>query len=145
MRGVSRGRWLGTRGDRDARTRPRDGGCGSPVVCTSGPDPARGARPAGGGKPAAYLPGARHAEPQMPSARPKRSAVLPGAEPLCTPSGQFTEPCVARPAGRFINRPVYYADSRLFDLASIFAKRAGNLPAVLRAANSVCSATLNPT
>ena len=64
MRGVSRGRWLGTRGDRDARTRPRDGGCGSPVVCTSGPDPARGARPAGGGKPAAYLPGARHAEPR---------------------------------------------------------------------------------
>ncbi len=98
MRGVSRGRWLGTRGDRDARTRPRDGGCGSPVVCTSGPDPTRGARPAGGGKPAAYLPGARHAEPQMPSARPKRSAVLPGAEPLCTPSGQFTEPCVARPS-----------------------------------------------
>ena len=39
MCGVSRGRWLGTRGDRDARTRPRGGGCGSPGVCTSGPVP----------------------------------------------------------------------------------------------------------
>lgn len=36
--------------------------------------------------------------PQMPSARPKRSALLPGAEPLCTPSGQLPEPCVARPS-----------------------------------------------
>ena len=61
MRGVSRGRWLGTRGDRDARTRPRGGGCGSPGVCTSGPDPARGARPAGGGDTTAHLSGARPA------------------------------------------------------------------------------------
>ena len=61
MRGVSRGRWLGTRGDRDARTRPRGGGCGSPGVCTSGPDPARGARPAGGGDTAAHLSRARPA------------------------------------------------------------------------------------
>ena len=35
------------------------------------------------------------------------------------------------PAGRFINRPVYYADSRITDLTPIFAKRAGDLPAVL--------------
>ena len=49
------------------------------------------------------------------------------------------------PAGRFINGPVYYDDSRISDLTPAFAKRAGNLPAVLRAANSVCSATLNPT
>lgn len=49
------------------------------------------------------------------------------------------------PAGRFINGPVYYDDSRISVLTSAFAKRAGNLPAVLRVANSVCSATLNPT
>ena len=48
-------------------------------------------------------------------------------------------------AGRFINGPVYYADSRITDLTPTFAKRTGDLPAVLRAANSVCSATLNPT
>ena len=48
-------------------------------------------------------------------------------------------------AGRFINGPVYYADSRITDLTPTFAKRAGDLPAVLRAANSVCSATPNPT
>ena len=35
------------------------------------------------------------------------------------------------PAGRFKNRPVYYADSRITDLTPIFAKRAGDLPAVL--------------
>ena len=35
------------------------------------------------------------------------------------------------PAGRFKNRPVYYADSWITDLTPIFAKRAGDLPAVL--------------
>ena len=43
------------------------------------------------------------------------------------------------------NGLVYYDDSRISDLTPAFAKRAGNLPAVLRASNSVCSATLNPT
>ena len=49
------------------------------------------------------------------------------------------------PAGRFINRPVYCDDSRISDHTPTFAKRAGILPAVLRATNSVCSATPNPT
>lgn len=49
------------------------------------------------------------------------------------------------PAGRFINGPVYYDDSRISDHTPTFAKRAGILPAVLRATNSVCSATPNPT
>ena len=49
------------------------------------------------------------------------------------------------PAGRFINRPVYCDDPRISDHTPTFAKRAGILPAVLRATNSVCSATPNPT
>ena len=49
------------------------------------------------------------------------------------------------PAGRFINGPVYFDDSRISDHTPTFAKRAGILPAVLRATNSVCSATPNPT
>ena len=40
--------------------------------------------------------------PQVQPARPKRSAELPRAggasEPFRTPSGQFTEPCVAHPS-----------------------------------------------
>ena len=62
------------------------------------PEIARGARPAGGGKPAAFLPGARHVAPDAVGQTKAIRVASGGAEPLCTPSGQFTEPCVARPS-----------------------------------------------
>ena len=65
------------------------------------PDPARGARPAGGGKPAA--PPSRGLVCRLTCRRPVQSdpRCFRGrgpSEPLSAPSGQFTEPCVARPS-----------------------------------------------
>ena len=62
------------------------------------PDIARGARSAGGSKPAAFLPGVSACRPRC--RRPDQSdpRCFRGHEPFRTPSGQFTEPCVARPS-----------------------------------------------
>ena len=71
---------------------------GSGRAGTVTPGPARGTVGAGARScaPRGPIPPAGRAP--RAAGRPKRSAVLPGAEPLCTPSGQFTEPCVARPS-----------------------------------------------
>lgn len=109
------------------------------------PEIARGTRPAGGGKPAAFLLGARHVVPDADG----QTKAIRGAFGGLSPSARLLVNLRSRvklaPAGRFMNRPVYYADSQISDLTPIFAKRAGNLPAVLRASNLVCSATLIPT
>ena len=109
------------------------------------PEIARGARPAGGGKPAAFLPGVRHVAPDAVGQTKAIRVASGGLSPSAHLRANLRNRAKLAPAGRFINRPVYYADSWIFDLTPILAKRAGNLPAVLRAANSVCSATLNPT
>ena len=72
-------------------------GAGARSCAPRGPIPPAGRAPRAAASPPPSFPGLGMS-PQVPPARPKRSAVLPGAEPLCTPSGQFTEPCVARPS-----------------------------------------------
>ena len=109
------------------------------------PEIVRGARPAGGGKPAAFLPGVRHVALDAVGQTKAIRVASGGLSPSAHLRANLRNRAKLAPAGRFINRPVYYADSWIFDLTPILAKRAGNLPAVLRAANSVCSATLNPT
>ena len=85
------------------------------------PEIARGARPAGGGKPAAFLPGARHVAPDAVGQTKAIRVASGGLSPSAHLRANLRNRAYLAPAGRFINRPVYYADSRIFDLTPIFA------------------------
>ena len=73
-------------------------GAGARSCAPRGPIPPAGRAPRAAASPPPTFPGLGMPSPRC--RRPDQSdpRCFRGAEPLCTPSGQFTEPCVARPS-----------------------------------------------
>lgn len=85
------------------------------------PEIARGARPAGGGRLAAFLLGARHVIPDAVGQTKAIRGAFGGLSPSAPLRVNLRSRVKLAPAGRFMNRPVYYADSWISDLALTFA------------------------